>query len=85
MKKLILFFVVVLQFYSARSQNYEVDQSQIEEDLNKIIEDLSKYYAYLHEKEVDFNCLKVHYLQNIPNIKSEEETVLFFEYLLDEF
>lgn len=46
---------------------------------------MSENYVYLQEENVDLNCIKTHYEKQIPNIKTEEQTVLFFEYLLDEF
>lgn len=37
------------------------------------------------EKNVDLNCIREHYEQQIPSLKTDEETVLFFEHLLYEF
>ena len=85
MKNLILTTLILLNFSCANSQENKIDQNKIKEDLNEIITDISNNYIYLKEKNVDLNCIREHYEKQIPNINTEEETVLFFEYLLDEF
>ena len=84
MKKLILPFLIFLTSNIVYSQN-QLDQSKIKEDLYQILNDISQYYAYQKDKDVDLNCLLKYYENQIPYIKTEEETVLFFEYILDEF
>lgn len=81
-------FIIILFFSSNGllfSQKMEVDHSEIEEDLNFMIETIKNYYAYLDEKKVDINCIQIEYSKRIPSIASEEESVLFFEYLINEF
>lgn len=85
MKQLILTLIIFLNFSCANSQDNQIDQTKIKEDLNEILTDLSQNYVYLQEKNIDLNCIREYYENQIPNIKTEEETVLFFEYLLDEF
>ena len=85
MKKLILTTLILLHFSYANSQENEIDQNEIKEDLNEIIANIANNYIYLEEKSVDLNCIREYYEKQIPNIKTEEETVLFFEYLLNEF
>ena len=85
MKNLILIILIFLNFPCVYSQEKEIDQIKIKEDLNEIITDLSQYYVYLNQKNVDLNCIQEYYEKQILNIKKEEETVLFFEYLLAEF
>lgn len=85
MKQLILTFIILLNFSCANSQDGEIDHIKIKEDLNEIISDLSNNYVYLQEKKIDLNCIREYYEKQIPNIKTAEQTVLFFEYLLDEF
>jgi carboxyl-terminal processing protease len=85
MKSLILTTIILLNISYANSQVNEIDQNKIKEDLNEIITDISNNYIYLEEKNIDLNCVREYYENQIPNIKTEEETVLFFEYLLDEF
>lgn len=63
----------------------DIDHAKIKQDFDQIIKDLSTNYIYLSDKEVDFNCIKEYYLKQIDKLKTEEQTVLFFEYLLDEF
>ena len=85
MRKLIFSFVILLSVSCANSQVNKIKHSEIEEDLNVLLADLSQSYAYLKEKNVDLNCIKAYYRKQIEGIKTEEEKVLFFEYLLDEF
>jgi len=85
MKILILMFIILLNFSCAISQESKIDQNKIKEDLNEMVTDLSKNYIYLQEKNVDLNCILEYYENQIPNIKTKEQTVLLFEYLLNEF
>lgn len=85
MKQLIITFILLLNFSCSNSLDNKINQTKIKEDFNGIINDLSENYVYLQEKNVDLNCIKEYYEKQIPNIKTEEQTVLFFEYLLDEF
>lgn len=85
MKKLIFTFITLLIFSSVYSQENSIDHNKIKEDLNEILNDISNNYVYLKDKGVDLNCIKEYYTNEIKNIRTEEETVLFFEYLLDEF
>lgn len=84
-KHILIFIIVILNFSCVYSQKSEINHSQIKEDLYQMLNDISQYYAYQKDKNVDLNCLLEYYESQIPNIKTEEETVLFFEYLLDEF
>lgn len=77
-----MFLLICLQI---QGQNNVINKQHIEEDFNQLLNNLSKYYVYGKEKKVDFMCLKTYYKNQIQNIKTEEETVLFFEYILDEF
>ncbi|MCV6631160.1 MAG: S41 family peptidase [Flavobacteriaceae bacterium] len=70
---------------SAFSQQSNINYDEIKEDLNEILNDISNNYVYLNEKDVDLDCIRSYYTNQIKHIKTEEETVLFFEYLLDEF
>lgn len=85
MKKLILPFIILLNFSCATSQENKIEQRKIKEDLNGILSDLSQNYIYLQEKNVDLNCIREYYENQIAKINTEEQTVLFFEYLLYEF
>jgi len=83
-----LFFMFVL-FFSLKgsifSQEGEVDHGKMVEDLNYMVESITLHYAYLDEKKVDMECIQTEYLKLIPKIQSEEDSVLFFEYLINEF
>ena len=82
--KLVLIIILCSVFSCAKAQESKVDEVKIKEDLYQMLNDISQYYAYLKDKNIDLNCLLEYYESQIPNIKTEEETVLFFEYLLDE-
>lgn len=84
-KQFIVLILFLLNFSHVNSQENTIDHGKIKEDLDEIITGLSQYYTYLEEKGVDLNCIREYYEQQIPNIKSEEQTVLFFEYLMNEF
>ncbi len=78
--------VIVLAFSSSVfSQNNKVLHEDIRKDLYGIISNIQKHYIYLNKKNTDLNCISDYYSRQVKNIKSEEETVLFFEYLLNEF
>jgi len=85
MKLLIIAFIIHLSFSFANSQEIKIDQTKIKEDLNEILSVISQNYIYLQEKNVDLNCIRDYYEKKIPNIRTEEQIVLFFEYLLNEF
>lgn len=82
--KLLLVFTLLLSCF-VQAQETEVDHSKIQEDLNEIINDIANNYVYLKDKQVNLDSLKPYYASQIEKIETEEETVLFFEYLLDEF
>lgn len=84
MRKKILPLLILLIFKISYAQN-DVNHQNIKEDLHAMLNDISQYYAYFEDKDVEIDCLLEYYEAQIPNIKTEEETVLFFEYLLDEF
>lgn len=79
---------IILFHFSAFSQEKNAvafSNEQINESLNEMISDLEQNYIYLKDKNVDLNCIRTTYKSKIKNIKMDEDLVLFFEYLLDEF
>lgn len=85
MKKLIFTLIILLNFSCVQSQKTKIDKTKIKEDLNEILTDLSENYIYLQEKNVNLDCVRKYYENQIEKLQTEEETVLFFEYLLNEF
>jgi hypothetical protein len=85
MKKLILGITILLTFSCAHSQETKVDRSKIEEDFEQIMSDIKNNYIYLNDKKVDIDCIYFNYKKKIKLIDSEDQRLLFFEYLLDEF
>lgn len=77
--------MLLLSFSYTNGQEKKIDNSKIKEDLEKILTGLSRNYIYFQEKNIDLDCIRKYYENQIENIKTEEGTVLFFEYLLDEF
>jgi carboxyl-terminal processing protease len=71
--------------FNTFSQQNDINPKEIKEDLYGILNDISKNYVYLNEKDVNLECIESHYSNQVKHVKTEEETVLFFEYLLDEF
>ena len=89
MKKLTLtiFFILGLSClaFSQEKQPQTFSKEQITEALDEMITDLQQNYIYLKDKKVDLNCIKTNYTSKIDAIKTDDDLVLFFEYLLDEF
>jgi hypothetical protein len=85
MKKLILGITILLTFSCANSQETKVDRSKIEEDFEQIMSEIKNNYIYLNDKKVDIDCIYSNYKKKIKLIDSEDQRLLFFEYLLDEF
>ncbi len=83
--KNIIILLLFLPFLNCYSQSNQIDKSKIREDLVEIINDISQNYVYLEEKNVDLDCIREYYEKQVRNLKTEEETTLLFEYLLDEF
>lgn len=83
-KIFIALFLCCLSAISCSQEN-NIDQTKIREDFNEMLRSISNNYVYLEEKKVDFDCLQNNYGGAIDKITTEEESVLFFEYLLDEF
>lgn len=77
--------LAILGLSTVHAQEKDLDQAKIREDLENMINDISLYYTYLDQKKVDLNCLSDIYGEQIRNIRTREELILFFEYLLDEF
>ncbi len=83
---LIVLFLCLNFLACAQKEKQEpINKKEVKEDLNEILTEIKDNYIYLNEKNTDLNCIKEKYTKKIDFIKSEEEVVLFFEYLLDEF
>lgn len=80
--KCILPTLFLLVFLGSHAQ---VNKAELREDFNEIITDIEENYAYLEDKGIDLDCIRTHYAERIGQVETEEEAVLFFEYLLDEF
>lgn len=80
MKKLIYTFLIISTISNADFKN-----SELLEDLTNILNDLSSNYIYVNDKNIDLSCLKKKYSKKLQSIKTDEQKVLVFEYLLDEF
>jgi len=85
MKNLILTLLLLLTFSCSNGQQKVLDKGKIKADLKNILADLSQNYIYLHDKNVDLDCIKEHYQNEIENLDTQKDVVLFFEYLLYEF
>ena len=76
---------IILLFTITLAQATPPNTQQIQADLTEILSDIKNNYIYLKDKNIDLNCIKQKYSKKIDTIESEEQTVLFFEVLLDEF
>ncbi len=65
--------------------SYGQSKSKVTEDFNDIYNNLSYNYIYLNDKHVDMDCIKKTYTAKIKALKSKDDVLLYFEYLLDEF
>ncbi len=85
MRKLILFFILLLNTFYISSQNTQIDKIKIQEDLENLLSNMSKRYVYLDYKNVDIDCIREKYSSKIDTIKTQADAILFFEYILNEF
>ena len=53
--------------------------------LHGVLNDIRDNYIYLSDKNVDIECIRNSYLRKLDEIKTRDDLVLFFEYLMDEF
>ncbi|WP_298766595.1 S41 family peptidase [uncultured Polaribacter sp.] len=85
MKIKLTFFICFIGVNVFGQTSNTVDSYKLNQDFGKIIQDLSNNYIYLNDKKTDFNCVKETYSKYISKVKTNQESVLFFEYLLNEF
>ncbi|MGB0524810.1 MAG: S41 family peptidase [Flammeovirgaceae bacterium] len=85
MKKIVILFILLIGQIGLNAQNNEIDHAKVREDLAEILHDISAYYSYLPDKKIDLNCIRENYTKQITQLKTPDDVVLFFEYLLDEF
>ena len=83
MNRLILFFLLLGNV--AFGQTNIVDTLKVRQDFELLMSNLAANYVYHNTKDVDLNCIKSYYSQKISSLKNSTETLLFFEYILDEF
>ena len=86
MKKIFFTFAFVISSYSLLGQVLSIkEQKKVQEDFNNLITIITQHYTYFDKKEVDSDCLKKHYSNQIKNLKNKEEIVFFFESVINEF
>lgn len=85
MKKTLLLLTIAFIFSGLQAQNIKIDRTQVKEDLDEILFQISQNYVYLQEKNIDLKCIESYYESQLLTITTEEDTVLFFENLLNEF
>ena len=61
-----------------------MNQSEISSGLREVIANISASYVYLDQKEIDTECLISTYEKKIKTLTSQEDVILFYEYLFDE-
>ncbi|MEE9407984.1 MAG: S41 family peptidase [Polaribacter sp.] len=80
-----LTYLLILICCTSFAQSNNVQTYKLNQDFGQIIQSLSDNYIYLKDKKTDFECVKEKYSAVIGKVKTNQEKVLFFEYLLDEF
>ena len=84
MKRVVLvLFIMVSTIVSGQTET--IDLEKIQEDLDEILNDIASQYVFLEDKAVDLSCIREKYESQIETLRSRNDVVLFFEYLLDEF
>ncbi len=84
-KNIFLILALTISLTNTIAQDAQIDKTKITEDFNQLLGHLSQFYVYGKDKKVDFDCLVNSYKSKIENIKTTKESLLFFEYFLDEF
>ena len=84
MKNLISILILLLSMGYTQAQNNTFDQDKLKEDLDEVISDIENHYVYLREKNIDLDCIKKHYQEQLPQVKNKADAILFFESLLNE-
>ncbi|WP_288956578.1 S41 family peptidase [uncultured Polaribacter sp.] len=85
MKNLPTILLILLSLAFAAQTNKTANNYKLHQDFGKLIQDISDHYIYLENKKTDFDCVKDNYSKIISKVKSDQEKILFFEYLLSEF
>ncbi|BDD06711.1 S41 family peptidase [Aureibacter tunicatorum] len=62
-----------------------LDKKSLKKDLNEMLQTIANHYVYLDGKNIDFECLREHYIHQIELAKNDKEALLIFEYVTNEF
>ncbi|MCT8340427.1 S41 family peptidase [Flavobacteriaceae bacterium TK19130] len=85
MNRVFIILFISVSFSTTYAQEKNVFHDKIRADFGQLLQDISDHYIYLNDKKVDLECIRQRYQANIPNLETNEEVVLFFELLLNEF
>lgn len=86
MRKITKLTVILILFITRTvAQTTAPDKEKVKQDLNELLNMLQENYVYVNEKSVDLNCIREQYTNQISNLKTQDDVVLLFEYLLCEF
>ncbi len=80
--------ILILLLFSSlclANNNKSPSHLNIRKDFNIMLETIKNNYAYFNDKNTKISCIKEHYSTKIDSIKTSQDTVLFFEYILNEF
>lgn len=80
--------MMLLCGFIAQAQNNNNDalnHDNIRADFKKMLNTIENSYVYFEDKNITLSCIEKHYSAKIPLINTPKDTVLFFEYLLNEF
>jgi carboxyl-terminal processing protease len=84
MKKITILTLTLFCCLAAKAQPV-VDKEKVTQDLNELIKGLEENYVYLNDKKVDIRCIRDYYGRQVNTVKTRDDVVLLFEYLLCEF
>jgi len=84
-KIVVLFFLSALSFTSCSQKKSIPSKELLAKSVHSMINNIRDNYIYLADKDVDIECIRASYLSKLNTIKTRDDLVLFFEYLMDEF
>lgn len=89
---LILPFLLISNFVFSQdisqkdiSKKTLIDFEKVKEDFNELLFNIKNHYPYLNEGNISLQCVKDYYSEQIKDLKTLEDVVLFFEFILMEF
>ncbi|MEM6631986.1 MAG: S41 family peptidase [Bacteroidota bacterium] len=80
-----ILYVLIFLSPAAQAQDSNLDLEKIRAGVKEMLSDIQSYYVYLPDRAVDWECMATSYLAKVDSLSTQEDVLLLFEYLLDEF